>query len=244
MKYLSKIIIIGAALLYNAHSAVIYTQDFSDNSGVSSDNLANTDFSDDNVLTAVAGEIVTGSNYTLVINSINGGQSDGYVFNPSAANTVGRFNTAGSGLALSDTSFTYSSSSISFVSSAGGAISTGTFSLSGSIFNVGEEFASFNLFEVVQDDITGRVTLTIDYNAFGDFGSTDGNESLRLTTNFGLATDVTNLRISDLVAASSGADQTISDTYVLELVPQIVPEPSAMLLLSLSTCLLLTRRKR
>ena len=168
---------------------------------------------------------------------------NGYVFNPtfSPVGQSGNNNPTvsadpGAGFAGIDQSYTFSTGSITINDQ--GTARTGTIFINATSFNVGGEFLSLNFIQVEENDVTGAVTLSIDFNAFGDFQD-GGNESVFVTTNFGVANDIA----GDDIVPVVGGDSAVAEVFTLQLVEGI-PEPSSTALLGLGGLALLMHRRR
>ncbi|MFC5051848.1 PEP-CTERM sorting domain-containing protein [Rubritalea spongiae] len=220
-----------------SQAATLYYQDFSASNPTSS-NATNNPIIDNTLVTDVAnGEVITGGNaaalatngnYTITLTSVNptsgGGQTNGYIFNPSGD----------LGFKLDDGQFIFQSGTINL-----NGTNSGTVSLEQRT-NAGDEFFSINSISIVENDVNGEILLEIDYNYFADFDNT--TDSLRLTTNFGTGNDVTALFIDELNGETAN-NVSGSAVYQLTLVAA-VPEPSSTALLGLGGLALTLRRRR
>ncbi|CAA6677678.1 MULTISPECIES: PEP-CTERM sorting domain-containing protein [unclassified Lentimonas] len=224
-----------------SQATVFYSQDFSGSTPVDQSGAINPIV--DDTYYASTGQNITGGSsaaqatngdYTINLGVDNANAERGFVFNStddaitgqaSNSNSANVTNTVpGSGFAAIDVGYTFTTGSITIDDQ--GTLRTGTVFINAGAFNVGGEFLSLNLLKVEENDATGEVNLVIDYNAFGDFGG--GNETISLTTNFGVANDVTGLSIAPLTSSN---DAAIEEVYTLQLVAASIPEPSSFALL-------------
>ncbi|MFC7338730.1 PEP-CTERM sorting domain-containing protein [Haloferula chungangensis] len=236
-----------------AHSATIYSQDFTasnpiDGSGTPEEILNNTLYvSSGQTITGGSSEAqATNGDYTIALGR-NSAVDDGYIFNadpsyvPAGQNggASGTF-APGTGFAGIDQNYVITTGSITIDDQ--GTSRTGTVSINANAFNVGGEFLSLNLIQIEEDDATGKVTLIIDYDAFGDF---DGNENPTITTNFGVSGDLTAYNFFDAAEAANsiGANNGFAEVLSFTLV-EGVPEPSSVAFLGLTGLVLLGRRRR
>ncbi|CAA6692440.1 MULTISPECIES: PEP-CTERM sorting domain-containing protein [unclassified Lentimonas] len=225
-----------------SQATVFYSQDFSASNPVDASGAINP--INDDTLYDASGQNITGGSaltqstngdYTIDLLSSTAVASggNGFIFNPNATFApVGQptnqnpsvSSLPGAGFAGIDISYTFTSGNITIDDQ--GTLRSGTVFITTTNFNVGGEFLSLNLISVEENDATGEVNLVINYNAFGDFAD-NGNENIRVTTDFGVANDVTLSRIAPITASN---DWALDETYTLQLVAAI-PEPSSFALL-------------
>eukprot|EP00903_Cladosiphon_okamuranus_P004067 g4065.t1 len=224
-----------------SQAAVIYYQDFSASNPVDASGAINPIIDDtiyastgQNITGGSAGSQVTNGDYTIDLIRSNAATDRGFVFNSTATSITDQTATnanptvsplPGAGFAAIDVNYVFTTGSITIDDQ--GTSRTGTVAISAAALNVGGEFLSLNFIRIEENDATGEVTLTIDYNAYGDW-AVGGNEDILVTTNFGGTNDLTSFDIA-LLQENNAA---IEDTYTFQLVEGI-PEPSSAALLGL-----------
>lgn len=138
--------------------------------------------------------------------------------------------------------------------------SSGSLTLTLSAFDVGGEYLSITEVELIDDTVTGEVTLTLDLNGYGDFAS-GGNENIGIVTDFmGGPGDIMNLAFP--IAGNNGAcnfeqssyfidetgitgqNQAFDNIFTFTLRESAIPEPSIPALLGLGTFAVMVRRRR
>ncbi|MGJ8672718.1 PEP-CTERM sorting domain-containing protein [Rubritalea sp.] len=215
-----------------SQAAITYYQDFSatptDASGAINPILFDTlyDGTGQNITGGSSATQSTDGDYTINLGrATTAASGNGFIF------------TTGDGFSALDQDYTFTTGTTSVDNQ--GSIVAGTVFINATSFNVGDEFLNLQYIQIEENDATGEVTLTIDYEAYGDFAG-GGNEGIYLTTNFGLASDLTGVNIAPVNLVN---DASLDETYTYTLVAA-VPEPSSTALLGLGGIALILRRRR
>ena len=138
---------------------------------------------------------------------------NGYIFNaaPDFSPQGQNVSNPGAGFTAIDQNFTFTTGIISYDDQ--GVARNGSVTINANSFNTGGEFLSLNLIQIEEDDVTGEVTLTIDYNAFADFGP-NGNESIIVTTNFNSPNDLDRVSIIETETNDAVVAEVFTHTLV------------------------------